>query len=60
MGALTVVRCDICGHTGRYRSRALADHYFPRHSCDKWLEHADEVQAAVTDRDQALDVDGGA
>lgn len=47
MTSLIVVTCDVCGHTGRYKTPALANYHFPRHSCDKWLADADAVQAAI-------------
>jgi len=30
----TVRTCETCGHEGRYSTIDLADHHFPRHSCE--------------------------
>ena len=51
---MLAVTCTECGHTGRYKSRALADFHFPRHSCDRRLRGAERHEKAVA---QAAAVD---
>ena len=47
MSVLIVIRCDVCGHTGRYKTRPMAEYHFPRHSCDIRLANAAAAQAAI-------------
>lgn len=55
---MIAMTCDDCGHSGRYRTRALADHHFPRHSCElnqRRAARAERVAARKADTGERRD-----